>query len=144
LSKSNFENVHRSSFYLVFHWYLKNFFTIMKNINIKLPFFNLNKLNKFIKIQKNTLPKFSNKNVMYKISCKDAICRMLVKQIGNYPREYLSIVEYHNSSNKNQSVTTELVLIMNLIGRMSKFLERKDFSINVWIQKCFIHAEEWT
>ena len=47
----------------------EKFFTIIKNINVKLSFFSLNKLNKFIKVQKDILSKFSNKNVVYKIPC---------------------------------------------------------------------------
>ena len=49
----------------------EKFLSICKDINIKLAFFSDNKLNRFIKVQKDALSKFGNKNVIYKICCKD-------------------------------------------------------------------------
>jgi len=46
----------------------EKFSSICKDINIKLTFFSDNKLNRFIK---GALPKFDNKNVIYKICCKN-------------------------------------------------------------------------
>jgi len=37
----------------------------------RLSFFSMNKLNSFIKVHKDSLPKLSNVNVVYKISCKN-------------------------------------------------------------------------
>ncbi|KYN36141.1 hypothetical protein ALC56_09516 [Trachymyrmex septentrionalis] len=89
----------------------EKFFMIIKNINVKLSFFSLNKLNKFIKVQKDT--KFSNKNVMYKIPCKDCDAAY-VGQIG---RKLFTRVSEHcnhiNSINKNQSVMTDYRLDFN-------------------------------
>jgi len=96
---------------------------------MKLSFFSLDKFNKFIKVQKDTLPKFFNKNVVYKSLVKIAT-RMLIKQVEN-PQEYLSIAIISTAITRTNYRTTELVLIMNLIERMSKFLIKKNFSINV-------------
>ncbi|KYN14004.1 2-hydroxyacylsphingosine 1-beta-galactosyltransferase [Trachymyrmex cornetzi] len=83
------------------------------NPNLKPAFFSKNKLNKFIKVQKDVLPKNSNKNVVYKIECKkcDAtyvgqICRKL----------YTRIAEHRNHINWNtnsQSVITDYRLEYN-------------------------------
>jgi len=91
----------------------EKFFTIIKNINVKLFFFSLNKFNKFIKVQKDTLPKFSNKNVVYKIPCKD--CDAYVGQKG---RKLFTIFEQSLiaiTRSNQRSQTTNLVSIMNLI-----------------------------
>jgi len=45
--------------------------TICKEENLKLAYYNNNKLNKFIRIHKDKLPKNVNKNVVYNISCRD-------------------------------------------------------------------------
>jgi len=48
----------------------EKFKNIIKNLNIKLSFYNLNKLERIIKTQKD-LPNYSKKNVVYKISYKN-------------------------------------------------------------------------
>ena len=116
----------------------EKFFTIIKNINVKLSFFSLNKLNKFIKVQKDILSKFSNKNVVYKIPCKD--CDAYVGQKG---RKLFTIFEQSLiaiTRSNQRSQTTNLVSIMNLIQRISKFLIRKDFSINILQIQKFIYT----
>jgi len=49
----------------------ERFKNIIKNLNVKLSFYSLNKLDRIIKAQKDRLPDYSKKNVVYKISCKD-------------------------------------------------------------------------
>ena len=44
--------------------------TICKEENLKLAYYNNNKLNKFIRIHKDKIPKNANKNVVYNISCR--------------------------------------------------------------------------
>lgn len=44
---------------------------ITNNLNMKLAFFSLNKLGRFVKVHKDVFPKDSNKNVVYQIGCKD-------------------------------------------------------------------------
>jgi len=43
----------------------EKFKNIIKDLNIKLAFYSLNKMNKFIKVYKDVLPIESKKNVMY-------------------------------------------------------------------------------
>jgi len=48
----------------------EKFIQYLKNIpNFKLAFYGINRLNKFIKVQKNPLPILSHSNVVYKINC---------------------------------------------------------------------------
>jgi len=58
---------------LVHYIISKKFKNIIKNLNIKLSFYlsNLNKLEGIIKAQKDLLPNYSKKNVVYKISYKN-------------------------------------------------------------------------
>ena len=49
----------------------EKFKTITNKFNIKLAFFSLNKLSRFIKVQKDVLPNNLKRNVVYKIMCKD-------------------------------------------------------------------------
>jgi len=49
----------------------ERFKNIIKNLNVKLSFYSLNKLDRIIKAQKDRLPDYSKKNVVYKISCND-------------------------------------------------------------------------
>jgi len=55
---------------------------VVKNLNIRLSFFSINKLDYIIKIQKDILPIKSHKNVIYKLICKDCdvsyICHSLL------------------------------------------------------------------
>ncbi|KYM95047.1 hypothetical protein ALC62_14318 [Cyphomyrmex costatus] len=44
---------------------------LLKNLNVNMAFFSLNKLNCCIKAQKDRLGRMSKKNVVYKIHCKD-------------------------------------------------------------------------
>jgi len=49
----------------------EKFKNISDGLKSKLAFFSLNKLGRIIKAQKDTLPTDCNKNVVYKLSCKD-------------------------------------------------------------------------
>ena len=71
----------------------QKFSSICKDTDIKLAFSSDTKLNRFIKVQKDPLPKFDNKNVVYKICCKkcDAFnvgqtCRKLSSRISEHRR----------------------------------------------------------
>ncbi|KYN22199.1 hypothetical protein ALC57_05409, partial [Trachymyrmex cornetzi] len=83
------------------------FFSIAKKLDVKLSFFSTNKLNKFIKVQKDILPKFSNKNVVYKIFCKDCDATY----VGQTGRKLATRISEHrnhiNSNTSNQSVITD-------------------------------------
>ena len=90
----------------------EKFFTINKNINVKLSFLSLNKLNKFIKVQKDTLPKFSNKNV-YKIPCKDCDASYIGQTDRKLSTRIISQSEHRNHINRNQAVITDHQLRFN-------------------------------
>ena len=47
------------------------FKSIVKNHNVKLSFFSLNKFDRIIKAQKDVLSHDSKKNIVYKIKCKN-------------------------------------------------------------------------
>jgi len=64
---------------------IEKFKNILGGLKSNLVFFSLNKLGRIIKTQKDTLPTKYNKNVVYKLSCKD--CHMLNKQRGNLTLE---------------------------------------------------------
>ena len=44
---------------------------IIGNLDMKISYTGTNKLNKFIKVHKDSLPKNTHNNVVYKISCGD-------------------------------------------------------------------------
>jgi len=91
---------------------------------MKLAFFNLNKLRRFIKVHKDILPKESNKNVVYKIECKN--CN--ATYVGQIGRKLKTRIQEHyrqiNSFNKiiTRSVITNYKLSLNHdFERTSKF-----------------------
>ena len=49
----------------------EGFRSITKNTNVKLSYFSLNELNKFIKVHKDRIPINCKTNVVYKINCSD-------------------------------------------------------------------------
>jgi len=71
----------------------EKFSPICKDIDIKLAFFNDNKLNRFIKVQKDTLPKFDNKTWSIRFVVNNAMHLMWDKHAGNFPAECLNIVD---------------------------------------------------
>jgi len=109
--------------YLGFCYYINStsekFLLIYKDTNIKLAFFSDNKLNRFIKIQKDAFPKFDNKNVIYKICCED--CE--TSYVGQTCRKFSNrICEHRRHINWNtHSVNIVLNFHMTSIRRTSKF-----------------------
>ncbi|XP_018311680.1 uncharacterized protein [Mycetomoellerius zeteki] len=84
----------------------KDFLRICKKENLRPAFYSNNKLSRFIKVQKDVLPKNQNKNVIYKITCKDCDA----SYVGQTGRKLISrITEHRNHINWNtnsQSVIT--------------------------------------
>jgi len=69
---------------------------ITKNLNVRLSFFSLNKLDRIIKVQKDVLPYDSKKNVVYKINCKN--CN--ASYVGQMVHKLIRINEHKNNINK--------------------------------------------
>jgi len=92
-------NEERTSWFLIL--FIKRITDKFKNIanrlKTKLAFFSLNKLGRIIKVQKDILPIKCNKNIVYKLSCKncDAI------YVGQTKRKLNTrITEHKNDINK--------------------------------------------
>ena len=85
----------------------EEFKRVVKDHNVNLSFFSLNKLNKFIKAQKDVLPTQSNKNVVYKISCRNCDA----SYVGQTKRQLKTRISEHRShihrNTTTQSVITE-------------------------------------
>jgi len=97
--------------------YIKSISEKFKNIIngtvTRVSFYSMNKLNKLIKSQKDSLPKYANMNVVYKINCKDCDASY-VGQTGRQLKTRIS--EHKNHINRNTSalsVITEHRLQMN-------------------------------
>jgi len=79
---------------------------VANSLKRKLAFFSLHKLGRIIKAQKDTLPIVSNKNVMYKLSCKN--CN--ATYVGQTKRKLATRVTEHmkdiNKITSNHSVVT--------------------------------------
>jgi len=89
------------------------FKNIINGMVSRVSFYSMNKLGKLIKAQKDSLPKFSNMNVVYKINCKDCDASY-VGQTGRQLKTRIS--EHKNHINKNTSslsVITEHRLLKN-------------------------------
>ncbi|XP_039309325.1 uncharacterized protein LOC120358632 [Solenopsis invicta] len=85
----------------------ERFINIFRNSNSKTAFYSLNKLSRFIKVQKDTLPISSCKDVVYKISCRDCDASY-VGQTGRQVKTRIS--EHRNHIRRNvssQSVITD-------------------------------------
>ncbi|KYN21604.1 hypothetical protein ALC57_06020 [Trachymyrmex cornetzi] len=109
------DDVERTSWFLI--PYTNNtaneFIRICKKENVKTAFYSNNKLNRFIKVQKDTLPRNQNKNVVYKIKCRDCDATY-VGQTGR--KLNTRINEHRNSINwktNTQSVITNHRLEVN-------------------------------
>jgi predicted GIY-YIG superfamily endonuclease len=85
----------------------EKFRNITKDLNVNLSFFSLNKMRNFIRAQKDILPIQSNKNVVYKISCKNCDA----SYVGQTMRQLKTrMSEHRNHIHRNtttQSVITE-------------------------------------
>ncbi|XP_071653431.1 uncharacterized protein [Temnothorax longispinosus] len=84
-----------------------DFTRVVRDLNVRLSFFSLNKLKKFIKVQKDVLPAQSNKNVVYKISCRECDATY----VGQTKRQLKTRISEHRSHinriTSTQSVVTE-------------------------------------
>ena len=68
----NVDEKRNSWFTILFNEYNSNKFKyITKNLNMRLSFFSMTKLNNIVKAHKDMDPKLSKKNIDYKIRCKD-------------------------------------------------------------------------
>jgi len=107
----------------------ERFKNIVKNQNVKLSFDSLNKLNGIIKAQKNRLPDYSKKNVVYKISCND--CDAIY--VGQTKRKLNTRITEHrnqiNSKSSNKTVITEHGLRYNhkFVWTNVKILDKETF-----------------
>jgi len=77
----------------------ERFKNIIKNQNVKLSFYSLNKLELIIKAQKDRLPDYSKKNVVYKISCNDCDATY----VGQTKRKLNTRITEHRSQIKSKS-----------------------------------------
>jgi len=96
--------------------YIKSISDKFKNINgsiSRVAFYSTNKLSRFIKVQKDSLPKSSNMSIVYKNNCKDCDA----SYVGQTDRQLKTrISEYKNLINRNTSalsVITEHRLYKN-------------------------------
>ncbi|XP_018376461.1 PREDICTED: uncharacterized protein LOC108769774 [Trachymyrmex cornetzi] len=89
------------------------FKNVVKDLNVKLSFFSLNKLNCFIKAQKDQVSSLLKRNVVYKISCSDCD----VSYVGQTKRTLATRVKEHKNDIKkrdgNLSVISEHRLSSN-------------------------------
>ncbi|KYN23497.1 hypothetical protein ALC57_04081, partial [Trachymyrmex cornetzi] len=89
------------------------FRNIIKDFNVNLAFFSLNKFNCFIKTYKDPVPILAKRNVVYKINCNDCDA----SYVGQTKRTVKTrITEHRNDirkTNSNHSVITEHRLNFN-------------------------------
>jgi len=100
----NNNNIEKNYWFIIpyFPNMFEKFKNIIKNLNIKLSFYSLNKLEGIIIAQKD-LPNYFKKNIVYKISCKncDAI------YVGQIKRKLNTrISEHRNQINRKSTNTT--------------------------------------
>jgi len=90
----------------------ENFKPLTNILNKKLAYFSLNKLGWIVRPQKDNLPIVSNKNVVYKLSCKD--CN--ASYVGQTKRRLITRVSEHKNDIKKtskHSVITDHRLTLN-------------------------------
>lgn len=84
-----------------------NFKHFLKDTDTRLAYVSLNKLNRFIKSHKDTIPKSSNTNVVYKIICNECSA----SYVGQTKRRLNTRINEHrkhiNRNTNNKSVITE-------------------------------------
>lgn len=83
----------------------EQFRNIIKNTNIRLSFFSLNKLKKFIRAHKDNIPKKCKNNVVYKLNCSDCDA----SYVGQTSRMLKTRISEHRSQ-INRSVTNYSVI----------------------------------
>ncbi|XP_071638462.1 uncharacterized protein [Temnothorax longispinosus] len=103
--KQNSDDVDDASFK---KWFTVPFFPsfsakfkdIFRGSDTHLAYYSVNKLNKFIKVQKNALPFYQNSNVVYKIFCRDCDA----SYVGQTCRQLKTRISEHRSHiNRNSS-----------------------------------------
>jgi hypothetical protein len=83
------------------------FKNIFRQSDTHLSYYSINKLNKFIKVQKDPLPRFSTSNVVYKICCRDCDASY-VGQTGRQLKTRISEHRLHINRNcSTHSVITD-------------------------------------
>jgi len=94
----------------------EKFKNITKHLKTNMAFFSLDKLGRMIKAQKDSLPIGHNKNVVYKLNCKNCDG----SYVGQTKRRLNTRVTEHQTSKKQLILrllhNTDLNLIMNLNG----------------------------
>lgn len=83
----------------------EHFRSITKNLDVKLSYTSLNKLNKFIKVHKNYIPANFKTNVVYKINCSDCDA----SYIGQTSRMLKTRISEHKSQINRNYVTPSVV-----------------------------------
>jgi len=82
------------------------FIKLFKNIpTFKLAFFGINRLNKFIKVHKDPLPRLSRSNVVYKINCLHCDC----SYVGQTRRLLKHRIEEHKSHIRRNTIQTSVI-----------------------------------
>ncbi|EZA55116.1 hypothetical protein X777_05294 [Ooceraea biroi] len=89
------------------------FKNVVRDVNVRMAYSSLNKLQRFVKVQKDALPVSSNKDVVYRITCKDCDATY-VGQTSRQLKTRTSEHRHHIRRNTNtHSVITEHRLNLN-------------------------------
>jgi hypothetical protein len=83
----------------------EKFNNILRNSDTRLSFFSLNKLRKFIKVQKDPLPSSAISNVVYKISC----CSCNASYVGQTGRQIKTRVSEHKNHIRRNNPTPSVI-----------------------------------
>jgi len=81
------------------------FNNIFRDLNIKTSFYSLNKLSKFIFVQKDSLPDSSRKNVVYKVSCRDCDA----SYVGQTGRQLKTRISEHRNHIRRDTSTNSVI-----------------------------------
>ncbi|KYM97737.1 hypothetical protein ALC62_11566 [Cyphomyrmex costatus] len=107
---SNVNNIVRGNIWFTIPYirgFSDRFKSIVNGINRRISFFSINKLNDFIKVQKDPLPNETKKNVVYRIKCNDCD----VTHVGQTRRKLKTRVNEHRShihwNTSSRSVITD-------------------------------------
>jgi len=109
ISNENHSNIIKINWFTIPHFpnISERFKNIIKKHNVKLSFYSLNKLDRIIRAQKDRLPDYSKKNVVYKISCYNCDATY----VGQTKRKLKTRITEHrnqiNSNSPNKTVITE-------------------------------------
>ncbi|KAL6433579.1 hypothetical protein ACFW04_006577 [Cataglyphis niger] len=125
----------------------KRFKSITKDLDVRLFYFSLNKLHRFIKVHKDQIPKASSSNIIYKINCDN--CDASIKKHRNYIRRntpsHSVITDHrlrHNHEFKWNNVKIldiELIYNKRLISEML-FIKRQNNSLNLPILRAYMRC----